>query len=278
MPKKNVYIIKCSPYYKIGISDNLDKRLISLQIGNPFLLEKVLIINVNSTKEAQFLERQLHLDFEKKRVRGEWFALTVKDLVQLSIQYDGKFFCELEDLTDKSELNQVVEKVEKVSRKIKEKKAEIEAEQYSTKEIGNIWFEYSGYSINDKGIRDLRRWITKYGIDKTVDGIKTCCETYLQYDKSNIATRESAENAFSKIPVIIKSKEKQKENPYLKDFYYIRGILRNRFGNNANYGILEILESAFISGWSIDNLKNQAKESLSLWSFKESVSTAPIEY
>ena len=58
--------------FKIGYTSNLNTRLVSLQIGNPFLLQVYKTI-ANVDKET---ETKLHHIFKKYHIRGEWFAIT----------------------------------------------------------------------------------------------------------------------------------------------------------------------------------------------------------
>ena len=58
--------------FKIGYTTNLTQRLVSLQIGNPYLLCVYKTIeNVSNLNESW-----LHKFFSKKHIRGEWFAIT----------------------------------------------------------------------------------------------------------------------------------------------------------------------------------------------------------
>ena len=58
--------------FKIGYSTNLNKRLESLQIGNPHVLCVYKIIDNVSRK----IETRLHHLFRKNHIRGEWFSIT----------------------------------------------------------------------------------------------------------------------------------------------------------------------------------------------------------
>lgn len=58
--------------FKIGYSTNLNKRLESLQIGNPHVLCVYKTIDNVSRK----IETRLHHLFHKNHIRGEWFAIT----------------------------------------------------------------------------------------------------------------------------------------------------------------------------------------------------------
>lgn len=58
---------------KIGIAQNPEKRITELQTGNPNPLLLLCKAPVNSRKQAEFLERELHNYFSYCRMEGEWF-------------------------------------------------------------------------------------------------------------------------------------------------------------------------------------------------------------
>ena len=68
-----IYMENNLSMFKIGYSTNLNKRLESLQIGNPFLLCVYKTIENVSRK----IETHLHQFFSDKHIRGEWFAITL---------------------------------------------------------------------------------------------------------------------------------------------------------------------------------------------------------
>lgn len=77
---KYVYLISdANSYsYKIGISNNPEKRLKTLQTGNEKslkIIHKVLCENYNNVETA------LHNKYNFLRVNGEWFELTKEDVV-----------------------------------------------------------------------------------------------------------------------------------------------------------------------------------------------------
>ncbi len=72
-----VYLIRCNDMYKIGFSDCPIKRLLSLQIGNPYELDLIWEDEVPNFLQ---IERGLHQKFESKRVIGEWFKLDKEDV------------------------------------------------------------------------------------------------------------------------------------------------------------------------------------------------------
>jgi len=73
-----LYLIRCGPYTKIGISDQPHRRLLSLDSGpEPMTLEWWTAIADKS------VESDLHARYADKLVRREWFRLTGWDIFQI---------------------------------------------------------------------------------------------------------------------------------------------------------------------------------------------------
>ena len=75
-----VYILKAGPFYKIGYSKNVDRRIEQLSTLPPFDLELVHTIRANHMPE---LESALHRRFQEKHKNGEWFELAEEDVTWL---------------------------------------------------------------------------------------------------------------------------------------------------------------------------------------------------
>ncbi|MBT8239654.1 MAG: GIY-YIG nuclease family protein [Acidimicrobiia bacterium] len=61
---------------KIGISGNPRERIASLETGHPEPLRLVKAIRFRNAAHARAVERDLHIHFERKRMNGEWFDLS----------------------------------------------------------------------------------------------------------------------------------------------------------------------------------------------------------
>ena len=72
-----VYLIQCNDKYKIGFSDCPIKRLIALQIGNPYELD---LLWEDEVPNFMQIEEGLHKKFASKRTIGEWFNLDKEDV------------------------------------------------------------------------------------------------------------------------------------------------------------------------------------------------------
>lgn len=58
---------------KIGVADNVEKRLDNMQTGNPRELVILYKIPMNSRSHAFMVENRIHKKLSKHRIRGEWF-------------------------------------------------------------------------------------------------------------------------------------------------------------------------------------------------------------
>jgi hypothetical protein len=74
-----VYILKTGKnHYKIGHTQDLQKRLRAYHTHLPVLFR---VIRQYPAENGPALEESLHIVFQHKRIKGEWFALTKDDLV-----------------------------------------------------------------------------------------------------------------------------------------------------------------------------------------------------
>lgn len=75
-----VYLLHCHGFYKIGIANDVAKRLNSIQTSNPFRVDLVASVVVDVPAE---LERTLHEAYAEKRTRNEWFELSDLDVCEI---------------------------------------------------------------------------------------------------------------------------------------------------------------------------------------------------
>ena len=98
--------------------------------------------------------------------------------------------------------------------------------------------------LTDTGRVKMKRLIKKYGFEEVLE-----CSliAYEQYD-INIA--------FSKIEPIIKNKKMQQEHPEMKDLFYIRAIVKNKFSYYDLNTAIMLLKKCYELGATIDSLKD----------------------
>ena len=84
--QRGVYLIQSgeTQNYKIGIfTEDPKTRLSQLQTGNPERLKIIRYWMIEEDHEITNVESLLHKQFRKKKIRGEWFTLEVKDMFEI---------------------------------------------------------------------------------------------------------------------------------------------------------------------------------------------------
>ena len=93
----------------------------------------------------------------------------------------------------------------------------------------------------------MRKWFS---------GTENAIEIYIVFDDGKVSD-ECFEKAFAKVAGIIRATRQAKEKPWLKDCYYIRGILRNRFKKDG-WQMMTWLEEYCERGVTTSKLKDLA--------------------
>lgn len=74
------YVVRSRNRYKIGYTVNLSRRISDLQVANA---DRIELVCYWVSLCAQVLEKEIHLHFWHRRLRGEWFKLNKQEVITL---------------------------------------------------------------------------------------------------------------------------------------------------------------------------------------------------
>ena len=121
-------------------------------------------------------------------------------------------------------------------------------------------FLYQDCTLSDYGRLQVSKWIAKFSLDEIFNAIDISTTQYLTFIDGS-PDKESQRKAFQYIPRICGSIRARVNKPYMKDVFYIRGILRNRLMYLNEGKVIEDLDYAFhIVNVNPEYIKNLAKK------------------
>lgn len=171
-------------------------------------------------------------------------------------------------LSDRSEIEKQRAQLEELNARREQLEAMIEwrseLEGFEDQKLARIADEWNkritGYSVNDNGLRDLRKWEKRFGTELLLDAIKASADQYLAYDTEGTVTAETVNQAFHMIPRVAAGMKTVAEKPYMRDVYYVRAVLRNRLNYINEKVVIKITRDAIEHGVDIDWLRQFSKE------------------
>jgi hypothetical protein len=123
--------------------------------------------------------------------------------------------------------------------------------------------------VTAKGRDSIRLWLRKYSVEELLLAADEG-KCYLDRDGESF-TSESRSKYFEFIPRIAAVKRREQDKPYLKDLYYIRGILRKRLPYVNEWLSITVMESAVAAGIETDEIRELALSARSWTAFQHEV-------
>ncbi len=134
----------------------------------------------------------------------------------------------------------------------------VELDQYLVEQVAAFWAELvEPYQLTEQGIKSLKKLLRQNNADELMEAMRIATRQYLQYESDQL-TQESVSHAWSKIGGICKTKKLEKSKPYMRELFYIRGILRKRLNYVNEWKCIKLLEEAYHCGASPEKLKEHA--------------------
>lgn len=133
-------------------------------------------------------------------------------------------------------------------------------------EIAARIVDRGGYALSEAGLADVRRWSKRFTVAELLRAVDEAFDTYLEYRRDE-PTDRSWGKAFAKIPAIANVHRQEQEKPYIRQLFYIQGIIRKR-ARAPRYRCFEYLEHVHVCGMAIEEIERRAKQMCSLEDFE----------
>lgn len=124
------------------------------------------------------------------------------------------------------------------------------------------------YKLLESGDKKLKSYIKRFDKKELLEAIDKAFSQYFKLSDNEEEQSISFDKAFSVIPNIIKFKNIELENPNLKNAFYCRAILRNRFGKINEWNIKNILLE-LLENYTFDCIKNLCIKSRNMYDFMD---------
>lgn len=159
----------------------------------------------------------------------------------------------------RQQLEELQERKEQIEMLLEWQKGLLELDDQLVLEVADYWHNLiKSFGLNELGIRELKKLTNRFSVEEILYAMRTSVDQYLEYE-DNKPTEESVNKAWNYVGRICAVEKESKENPYLKDIYYIRGILRNRLYYINENMVIPLLERAIELNVDIEGLKKFAR-------------------
>jgi hypothetical protein len=170
----------------------------------------------------------------------------------------------------RDQLTELGERREQLEMMIRWKEGMCDLRDTAVVKMAEHWSRLArGYSLNEVGLQQLRKLAGKYQASEIMDAMVAAADQYIHVEDGK-PTQQSVEAAWNKVGAICHIRQVAVEKPYIQDLLYVRAILRNRVGLKP-FGVMEMLEDAYLSGVTIPELKRAARECRNWWAFEDMV-------
>lgn len=150
------------------------------------------------------------------------------------------------------QLEELQERREQLDMMLEWQRSLINIDDEALTKVEEFWCDLAGWTgLNEKGQGDLRKLLRRYGADRVVQAMRDAV-AYFEYGNDGLATSDSTNRGFMKIGGIIRMKETDKENPWIKEALYTRAIVRKRCSYCNERQCLELLKQAYELGVPTD--------------------------
>lgn len=169
----------------------------------------------------------------------------------------------------RAQLEELQERQEQLAMMVEWQRSLMNLDDQAVTQVASLWADLiEGFRLTETGRSKLKKWLRRYGVEAISEAMRIAVEQYLVYDDQGHPTQESLERAYNMVPGICRVNAASAKKPYLRDLYYIRGILRRRLSHVVDWQALQWMEAAISWGAVIERLREIAFDATSWTNWK----------
>lgn len=170
----------------------------------------------------------------------------------------------------RAQLEELQERRDQLEMMVEWQRGLVNLERASADIVGDFWTSLgSGFGLNDYGRDEIQKWLKKYPAEQVMEAMREAASEKFRTTVDGTTDFSSVSDAFHLVPKLLRIRKESEREPFLRDAYYIRGILRRRF----DYKVKEqeakelILESLNL-GSTVEEEKAWAIKAPSYWQWQ----------
>ena len=160
----------------------------------------------------------------------------------------------------KAQLDDLQERREQIEMVMEWQRGLLELKEETVTHLHEYWQELvPGYYLNETGLTGLRKLVKKYSIGIIMGAMSDAVDAGMQnaqgdLDNADVSSMWSNARKFAAV------NHDEARQPWLKDAFYIRGIVRNRMEYYSPHEAIRLIKMAFENGADAEELKDIAKQ------------------
>lgn len=156
------------------------------------------------------------------------------------------------------QLQDLQERKEQIEMMFEWQKGLTDLDNHVLEQLCNFWQSLvPPFGLSKHGELEVKKLLKKFSINEVIAAMRTSVDQYVEYADGK-PTQESVSFAFDYVSRICSVTKAEEKKPYLRDLFYIRGILRKRISYVNDRLALQLLESAYLLGTDKEYLKSLA--------------------
>lgn len=126
--------------------------------------------------------------------------------------------------------------------------------------IQKEFLDYSSFSANETGAKEIRRWLKKYTFNEVFAAVGKSFSQYIVTNQGETVESNSWERAFKMVPRIIEADRRGGISSEKMRIYYCRGILRRTCRWIDEKNVVSLIQDAVDAGADIELIIDLAKK------------------